>query len=95
MELKLKGFDGWCIDTAHNGRTRWADVYQKVNGEWEQFAGFIGEDSLGEALDCLINDGLRMTEDEVNDQQEDVYDATYDTAFPKWREFALIGWGRP
>jgi len=79
MELILKGFDNWSIDTAHNGRTRWADVYQRENGEWTRFAGFIGDDSLDNALDCLIFEGLRLTEDDVCKHQEDVVDYTAET----------------
>lgn len=72
MELILKGIDDWCIDTAHNGKTRWADVYRKVNGEWEQFAAFIGDYSLGDALDTIVEEGLEMTEDQVCEAQQDM-----------------------
>jgi hypothetical protein len=73
MELILKGFKDWCIDTAHNEKgERWADVYRKTgpgHNDWEQFGCF---ESVDEALDCLIEDGLEMTEDQVCDVQQDI-----------------------
>jgi hypothetical protein len=78
MELILKGFEDWCIDTAHTeqGR-RWADVYRKTgpkHDDWEQFGCFA---SIDEALDCLIEDGLEMTEDQVCDTQQGEDDLSY------------------
>jgi len=78
MEIVLKGFEDWAIDTAHNDRgKRWVDIYKKrpVSSskagldlvEWDRFGSF---DDLNDALDCLIDEGLCMTEDQVCEAQE-------------------------
>jgi len=69
MEIKLPGFDDWVIDMGCD-RQRWADVYRKVNGEWEQFCNFSGLDALYDAIDCMIEEGLGMTADQVCERQE-------------------------
>ena len=77
MEIILKGFEDWAIDTAHtNQGKRWVDIYKKKNasGEnlenWEQFGSF---NDLGEALDCMLEEGLCMTEDQVCQAQDSCY----------------------
>lgn len=97
MELILKGFDNWVIDTAHNEKgQRWADVYKKTGpkyNDWEQFGAFTGENSLGDALDCLIEEGLEMTEDQVCEMQQDIPESIYAEVvdvepeqYPHWRQ---------
>jgi len=71
MEIKLPGFDDWIIDMAYE-KKRWADVYRKVNGEWEHFCNFQGLDAFYDALECLIEEGLGLTEDAVCECQEDM-----------------------
>lgn len=70
MELTLRGFENWAIDTAHgkNGK-RWVDVYRKTKNNWEQFGHF---DSLDEALDSMVADGIGMTEDQIQEIQWDI-----------------------
>jgi hypothetical protein len=70
MELILKGFDDWSIETGtnYNGR-RWVDVYRRNtnNTEWESFGHFT---DLNEALDVMLEAGLGMNEEQVYDYQE-------------------------
>ena len=72
MEIVLKGFEDWVIDTAHTNKgKRWVDIYQKRGPKnWEQFGAF---DDLGYALDCMIEEGMKMTEDQVCEVQESCY----------------------
>ena len=71
MELILKGFEDWAIDTAHDDKgERWVDIYKKKSAsgiDWEKFGSF---DDMNDALDCLIDEGLCMTEDQVCEAQE-------------------------
>lgn len=82
MELKLTGFDDWCIDTGHNEQgKRWAEVYRKTGpnyDDWEHFGHFP---KLGDALDCLIEEGLELTEEQVADVQMGVV-----AEQPQWRQ---------
>ena len=81
MELILNGFPDWVIDTAHNNDgIRWADVYHKIGprfSDWQQFGAFVGETSVAQALDLLIEEGLEMTEDQVCGIQEDLPETIY------------------
>ena len=71
MELALKGFDDWTIDTAHTEEGDiWAEVWRKNKKDWYQFSS---HKSLEEALTTLIEDGLQMTEDEICQMQESCY----------------------
>ena len=67
MELVLKGFNNWVIDTAHNSKgERWAEVWKHEN-DWQQFST---HDTVEDALNSLLENGLCMTEDEVCQEQE-------------------------
>ena len=68
MEIMIKGFDDWVIDTAHNEKgKRWAEVWKQHEEDWYKHGDY---DSLEEALEDLLKNGLRMTEDEICQEQE-------------------------
>ena len=68
MTIKLPGFENWIISTVRrNNGGRWADVYQKVKDRWKLWGSF---ESIDRALDMLIHEGMRRTEQDINVIQE-------------------------
>jgi len=71
MEIIIKGFNDWVIDTAHDEKGKqWAEIWKRDKEDWYQFSA---HDTLDEALGNLLENGLRMTEDEVCQEQESCY----------------------
>jgi len=68
MELVLKGFEDWSIDTAHNENgKRWVEIWNKEGNDWFQHST---HDTIDDAMEELIYNGLNMTEDEICQVQE-------------------------